>query len=72
MQVPFTHKGWFGLCPVYMADVETDSVRLEPRIPFTGWLINLSAEIFNLMNAGYFPVQFTGELKPPKMIEVEA
>lgn len=71
MQIPFTHKGWFGLCPVYMADVETDSVRLEPRIPFTGWLINVSAAIFDLLQAEAFPVQFTGELKPAKMIEVD-
>ena len=72
MQVPFTHKGWFGLCPVYMADVETESCRLEPRIPFTGWLINLSAEIFKLLNAESFPIMFTGKLRKPKMIEVDA
>jgi len=72
MQIAFTHKGWFGFCPVYMADVETDSIRLEPRIPFTGWLIHLSAAIFDLLNAEAFPIKFAGQLKPPKMIAVDA
>jgi hypothetical protein len=72
MKVAFTHKGWFGIAPVYMADVDTDSPRLEPRVPFTGWLISLSAAIFDLLNAEAFPIKFTGELTPPKMIEVDA
>ncbi len=72
MQINFTHKGWFGLCPVYMADVESDSIRLEPRIPFTGWLINFSAWVFDTLHAEAFPIMFTGELSPPKWIEVDA
>lgn len=71
MKVPFTHKGWFGLCPVYIADAETDSPLLEPRFPMTDWLIHLSAAIFDLLAAEAFPIMFTGKLNPPKMIEVE-
>lgn len=71
MKVAFTHKGWFRLCPIYIADAETDSPRIEPRIPFTGWLIEASASIFELLNAEAFPIMFTGELRPPKMIECE-
>ena len=70
MKVAFTHKGWFGLCPVYMADLHTISPRLEPRLPLTSWLIHLSAEIFNLMNADGFPLRIAGELNPSKVIEV--
>lgn len=71
-QVPFTHKGWFGLCPVYIA--EDDSIegpRLEPRLPFTEWLIHLSAWVYDLLNAESFPIMFTGELDPPKLIDVD-
>ena len=27
----FTHKGWFGVCPVYLAEIETDAPLVEPR-----------------------------------------
>lgn len=64
MKIPFTHKGWFGLCPVYMADVETESIRLEPRLPLTSWLINLSAFLYNLFGAEAFPITLTGEMRP--------
>jgi hypothetical protein len=71
MKVPFTHKGWFGLCPVYIADADTDRPRLETRIPMTEWLIHLSAAIYDLLAAEAFPIKLTGKLNPPKMIEVE-
>jgi hypothetical protein len=33
MQVElFTHKGWFGICPVYIGDLDTDAPRLTPRL----------------------------------------
>lgn len=27
----FTHKGWFGICPVYVGDLETDCPNVTPR-----------------------------------------
>lgn len=69
--VMFTHKGWFGLCPVYMAEVETESPRIEPRLPLTGWLIHLSAAIYSLLGAQSWPIMFTGECDPPKPIKVD-
>lgn len=27
----FTHKGWFGICPVYLADLESDAPLIDPR-----------------------------------------
>ncbi len=71
MKVPFTHKGWFGLCPVYIAELDSDGPRIENRFPATAWLIHLSAWIFDTMNAEGFPITITGELRPPKMIEVD-
>lgn len=71
MLVAFTHKGWFGLCPVYIAEADSEGPTLEPRIPGTGWLINLSTWIYNTLNSEAFPITFTGELDPPKMIDVD-
>ena len=71
MLVPFTHKGWFGLCPIYIAEPDSEGPRIEPRFPCTAWLIHLSAWIFNVMNAEAFPIKFTGQVSPPKMIDVD-
>lgn len=30
-KAPYTHTGWFGMCPVYVADIDRDCVRLKPR-----------------------------------------
>lgn len=27
----YTHAGWFGLCPVYIAGLESDAPLVEPR-----------------------------------------
>lgn len=68
METPqFTHKGWFGLCPVYIAETYTECPHLEPRYPFTEWLLDISEFMFNVMGAmnphdeGYFPIKITGE-----------
>lgn len=34
--VTFTHKGWFGLCPVYIGDINTEGPCLDPRHRKTG------------------------------------
>lgn len=31
----YSHKGWFGICPVYVADLESDAPHLTPRMD--GW-----------------------------------
>lgn len=51
MQIPFTHKGWFGLCPVYIANLHSEGPDVAPRFPCTGWLITLSAWIFNTLGS---------------------
>ncbi len=28
--VTYTHKGWIGLCPVYIGDPDTDEPLLDP------------------------------------------
>lgn len=34
-----THKGWFLLCPVYLADVDSDAIVPIPRSRWlNGWL----------------------------------
>lgn len=74
-KITLTHKGWFGLCPVYMDDPqgksESDGAWLEPRFPFTGWLIDLSAFIFDLMDGPGYPIRITGKLSEPIIKEMD-
>lgn len=67
--VKLTHKGWLGFAPVYIAGPFTDCPFLHPRIPLTGWLIDLNAALFRLVGSvhGYegFPVRITAMLRQP-------
>jgi len=68
----FTHKGWFGFCPVYLANLETDSPVVHERHKFLLPLFILSELFFG----GYFfirtslqpdfipewPITVTGEI----------
>lgn len=81
MKIPFTHKGWFGICPIYLADVDSDGPRIEPRFMFTGWLIHLSTFIYGSciwfitsINPEFeprWPMLITGALDKPIFIEVD-
>lgn len=81
MKIAFTHKGWFGLCPIYMKDIDTDCPMIEPRIPLTGWLIDVSEFIYgtciwvattvNPEHEPLWPMLITGKLASPKLIEVD-
>jgi hypothetical protein len=32
----FTHKGWFGVCPVYLGDLDTEIPSVTPR--YDSWV----------------------------------
>lgn len=73
--VKLTHTGWLGFAPVYIAATFTDSPFLHPRIPFTGWLIELNAALFNLIAGVHgtgsgFPIRITGKLSSPRTVVV--
>lgn len=37
---PFTHQGWFGICPIWWED---NNYFMVEKIPGLGWLIELTA-----------------------------
>lgn len=75
--VTYTHKGWFGVCPVYLADIETDigGPTVDPRHWTLEWLMDLSEAVFGVcihiraaLDASYlpmWPIVVTGELVKP-------
>ena len=65
----YTHKGWIGLCPVYIANKNSASPEIEPRYPMTEWLLHLSLWLFAFFGAmnsnddGSIPIRITGKTK---------
>ena len=68
---PWTHSGWLGICPIYLADIESDEPHVEPRHWVFWPLFWLSVYLFDFMNVvmglmdedhepGY-PMKITGE-----------
>lgn len=41
-EVEFTHYGWFGLCPVIFAGIESGEPFIEPRFEFLRFLFVFS------------------------------
>ncbi len=65
-----THKGWFLLCPVLIADVDSDSPYLETRRLVPEWWFSFNAELVDLFMfvaflLGYepqYPILISGEV----------
>lgn len=79
----FTHEGWFGICPVYVADIESDAPHLTPRVE--NWFyeslfwvshgafmafFTVTDFLFPAWQVGY-PIFLTGELLVPHRYEYE-
>lgn len=69
--VMLTHKGWFGIVPVYLLETSDDGVTLEPRYRLPLVLVEAQAAIFNLVGSltrsgDGFPIRVTGRLATPK------
>jgi hypothetical protein len=66
----YTHKGWIGLCPVYIANRHSASPDIKPRYPLTEWMLYLSLWLFDLFGPmtgsdnGSIPIRITGKAKP--------
>lgn len=73
--VIYTHKGWFGLCPVYLAGLDSDGPNVDPRHLSLGWLMDLSEAVFGsyiylrtMFNPAFepmWPLVITDELATP-------
>lgn len=74
----FTHKGWFGFCPVYLAGVESGEPMIHERHKLLLPVMILSEGFFgafffarSLLQPSYepqWPIWITGELNPPKTV----
>jgi len=77
--VTYTHKGWLGLCPVYIAEPDSESPWLAPRLLWLGWWLDFNS--WALYAAGtmlsssqdefepHWPIRITGKLEVPVEIE---
>ena len=65
----YTHKGWIGLCPVYIGNKDSASPDIDPRIPGSMWLLTFSLWMFDLVGSvtgnddGGIPIRITGKVK---------
>lgn len=72
----FTHKGWFLLCPIYIAGLNTEAPFLDPRHwSLMPWfllneaLLALFFFVSSLVDKDFepvFPIRVTGELPCPR------
>ncbi|WP_374342606.1 hypothetical protein [Azonexus sp.] len=66
-----THKGWFLLCPIYLADVESDGPQIEPRRYVPAWWLNANIALCDALlmivelfgGEPMYPMLITGEIK---------
>ena len=76
-EITYTHKGWFGLCPVYLAEPHSYEPTMEARYPYTAWLIEVSALVYGIFfklrmdHDPMWPIKVTGKLKEPIIAEYE-
>lgn len=78
--VTLTHKGWFGLCPVYFANLDGPSPLVLERHRLLVPLLMLSEALFAAAFAlcetarldwqPEWPMFVTGDLQPPKQISL--
>jgi hypothetical protein len=79
--VKLTHKGWFGLCPVYMTDPDVykgDTMQNAPVVVERHWsllpvflLSELVIAMMTYMNEDFepfWPLRVTGVLKTPEYL----
>lgn len=71
----YTHKGWFGFCPVYYSRPESEAPGVIARhwgfaalLSMSEWLFGLYFTVRQFVNIDYepqWPMLITGELNPP-------
>lgn len=80
MKVILTHKGWFGVCPVYFGALQSEAPHvyerhglLAPLMTLSEWIYAATFFVGRLVNPEFepsWPLRITGQLANP--IEVEA
>jgi hypothetical protein len=69
-----THKGWFGLCPVYYADLRSEAPlvverhwTLEPLLWISQAFYDAIGWVFDAAGSDYampYPLRVTGRIEP--------
>ena len=76
-EVKFTHYGWFGICPVMLADLESGSPVIHERWKLLPLMVCSEVLMALYMNnrkyfdkdyEALFPIKVIGEFKKPKSI----
>lgn len=70
--IEYTHKGWFGVCPVFLAEIDSDGPIMDPRhwslVPlfwFSEILMAFVVFCTSAMNPEWepvWPIRITGEI----------
>lgn len=79
--VTFTHYGWFGLCPIIIADPEAETPTFQARYKYTEWLFDFSDWMYDRCNDfllwmdkehdPVFPYSVSGELDKPIILSAD-
>ena len=80
-EVEFTHRGWFGLCPIIISDLDSGSPIIEARWACLDWFLTVNEFIqdkrIDFMMAlddnfePSFSILVSGELDNPIYIDYE-
>lgn len=75
ISVTYSHKGWIGLCPVYIGEPDSEEPNIDPRDWIPDWWLFLNLRLFDLtgllleaISPAYeftYPIQITGKLGKP-------
>lgn len=80
MKVTLTHHGWFGVCPVYLGDLDTEAPAIAERHPALHPLMLLSEALcavafwcISVMGREPpgWPLLVTGQLESPRVLSDE-
>lgn len=76
MRVELTHKGWFGICPVYFGRLDTEAPLVVERHKLFLPLMMVSEFVFGLAlmfsEDPEWCLMITGELPPGRVLDVPA
>lgn len=70
--IVMTHKGWFGLCPIWAGGLLQDQCYVEARHRWLEWLFDVSTALFSLRHTVEaalgehdlrFSLRLTGEIR---------
>ena len=75
ISVTYTHKGWIGLCPVYIGEPDSSEPNIDPRDWIPDWWLSFNLTLFEMLGIlrealdptfeFAWPIGITGVLEKP-------